>query len=194
MTSSPTAKFQSALPFALLPISPSLSALHASRARSLNPNDFDSSIPIYCLQCGSYLLSDGSLELYRPRKRRKIANKKSNSIKCTCHRCGFISYTSIDWSGPSGHFPKLSEPTSGDKLTPEAYPLHHKPEEHAAPSVSRSSTPESSSPVKPTLYTKPKKKTMLHEMLVRNREKEVGRTKTQQNTSQNGLAAFLSSL
>jgi len=201
MTSSATTKFQSALPLALLSISPSLSALHASRARSLNPENFDSSPPMYCLQCGSYLLaSDGSLELYRPRKRRKIAKKKSNSLKCTCHRCGFISYTSIDRK-------ESVEPTTGGKLSlipPESYtssPSHPKPGERPLPSSSRSSTSANSSPVKhstplgtPALHIKPKKKTMLHEMLVHNRKKEIGRTKTQQSTSQSGLAAFLSSL
>jgi hypothetical protein len=194
MSSSATTKFQSALPFALLPISPSLSALHASRARSLNPQEFDPSPPIHCLQCGSYLLaSDGSLELNRSRKRRKITDKKLNSIKHTCHRCGFISYTLRE---AVGRFPKLSEPTSGDKLSPSFAP-DHKPEDHVTPPSPRSSTPASSFPVEHSLRRstpKPKKKTMLHEMLVRNRETEVGRTKLQQKTPQSGLAAFLSSL
>lgn len=200
MTSSPTTKFQCALPFALLPISPSLSALHAYRARSLNPQDFNSSM--HCLQCGSYLLAfDGSLELHRPRKRRKIADKKSNALKCTCHRCGFVSYTSIDRKETGKHFPKFSEPTTGHKLSlipPESYPAspsNRKLEEDAIPSSSRSSPVEHSTQRSiPTLHTNPKKKSMLHEMLVRNREKEVGKMKTQNTVSQSGLAAFLSAL
>ncbi|KAG1815474.1 uncharacterized protein BJ212DRAFT_1481253 [Suillus subaureus] len=184
MASPVTTKFQAALPFALLSISPSLAALHASRARSLYPEEFDSSSTTNCLRCGSYLLAaDGSIELRRPR-RRKVADKKLNAIKITCHRCGFISYTSFDRRET---FPQ-SKPTTGAQLSlPSLVPpvsvssqSEHKPKEESIPSSSRSSVPVGSSPVThstrgttPNLHTKPKKKTTaLQEMLARNREKE----------------------
>ncbi|KAG0709698.1 hypothetical protein DFH29DRAFT_10944 [Suillus ampliporus] len=206
MASAVTTNFQTALPFALLSISPSLSALHAARTRSLYPEEFDSSSAMYCLRCSSYLLApNGSLELHRPRKRRKAADKKSNTLKITCHRCGSISYSSIDRREGFRQFPK-SEPTTGDKILPPS-PISsesisdRKPEDERIPSSSRSSLSVCSSPVTqssrgntPVLHTKPKKKTILQEMLVRNREKEAVRTKSQQNPSQNGLASFLSSL
>ncbi|KAG1752730.1 uncharacterized protein EDB91DRAFT_532914 [Suillus paluster] len=203
MASAVTTKFQTALPFALLSISPSLSALHASRARSLYPGEFDSSSATYCLRCGSYLLAaDGSLELRRPRRRRKVADKKSNALKITCHRCGFISYSSIDRREASRQLPK-SEPTTGDKiLPPSPIPsesiLDRKQENERITSSSRSSVSVGSSPMAhPTRGSTPvlpKKKTILQEMLARNREKEAVRTKSQQKPSQNGLASFLSSL
>jgi len=189
---SATTKFQSALPVSLLSISPSLSALHAYRARTLNPDEFDSSSPMYCLQCGSYLLAvNGSLELHRPRRRRKTTDNKSNTLKSTCHRCGFISYTSFE---ASRHIPK---PTADIPSISD-----HKPEEEKIPSSSRSSAPvASSSPVAnstrgntPVLHPKPKKKTILQEMLTRNRQEEAGRMKSQKKASQSGLASFLSSL
>jgi len=184
MTSSATTKFQSALPFALLPISPSLSALHASRAHSLNPQDFDSSL--HCSQCGSYLL-DSSLELHRPRKRRKT-EKKSNTLKRNCHRCGFISYTSI------GRREAVTQPMTGHRppIPHTSSPSNRKPDDDATAPLSRSSPADHSKQQSaPTMHTK---KTMLHKMLVHNRQQEVGRMKTQQAISQSGLAAFLSSL
>ncbi|KAG1783272.1 hypothetical protein EV702DRAFT_959101 [Suillus placidus] len=204
MASAVTTRFQTALPFALLSISPSLAALHASRARSLYPEGFDSSSTTNCLRCGSYLLAaDGSVELCRPRKRRKVADKKSNAIKITCHRCGFISYTSFDRRET---FPK-SKPTTGDKLLLPSPSMsvssqsERKPKEELIPSSSRSSVPAVSSPAAhstrgttPNLHTKPKKKTVLQEMLARNREKEAVRTKSQEKPPPSGLASFLSSL
>jgi hypothetical protein len=203
-----TTKFQTALPFALLPISPSLAALHASRARSLCPEEFDSSSATNCLRCGSYLLAaDGSVELRTPRKRRKVTDKKSNTIKITCHRCGFISYSSFD---KRETFPQSKPSTIGAQtLLPSPVPSvsilsrsRHKPKEDSISSSSRSSVPVGSSSMgqprrgtTPNLHTKPKKKsTVLQEMLARNREKEAVRTKSQQNLPSSGLASFLSSL
>ncbi|KAG1866555.1 hypothetical protein DFJ58DRAFT_862470 [Suillus subalutaceus] len=207
MASPVTTKFQTALPFALLSISPGLAALHASRVRSLYPDEFDSSSATNCLRCGSYLLAaDGSIELRRPKKRRKVADKKLNAIKITCHRCCFISYTSFDRRET---FPQ-SKPTTGAQLSlPSPVPLvsvssrsEHKPKEELIPSSSRFSVPVGSSPVAhstrgttPNLHTKPKKKTTaLQEMLARNREKEAARTQSQQKPPPSGLASFLNSL
>ncbi|KAG1755632.1 hypothetical protein EDB19DRAFT_1662276 [Suillus lakei] len=202
MTSAVTTKFQTALPFVLLSISPSLSALHASRARSLYPEEFGSASATYCLRCGSYLLAaNGSLELRRPKKRRKVADKKSNSLKITCHHCGFISYTSIVRREAF-----KPEHTTGDKLSlpstisAESVPSRsdRKLEEERILSSPRSSVPVDSSPaargITPALPTKPKKKTVLQEMLARNREKEAVRKKSQQPPPPSGLASFLSSL
>lgn len=207
MTSTVTTKFQTALPFALLSISPSLASLHASRARSLYPEESDSSSAMNCLRCGSYLFAaDGSVELRRPRKRRKVADKKSNAIKTTCHRCGFISYTSFD---KRETFPR-SKPATGAELSfpssvlsvPVSSQSERKPKNELIPSSSRSSVPVGLSPVAhltrgttPDLHTKPKKKTtVLQEMLARNREKEAVRAKSQQKSPPSGLASFLSSL
>ncbi|KAG2042369.1 hypothetical protein BDR03DRAFT_1088825 [Suillus americanus] len=202
-----TTKFQTALPFALLSISPGLAALHASRVRSLYPEEFDSSSATNCLRCSSYLLAtDGSIELRRPRKRRKVADEKLNAIKITCHRCGFISYTSFDRRDTSSQ----SKPTTGAQLSlPSLIPSvsvssrsDHKPKEELIPSSSCSSVSVGSSPAAHSTrgtilnpHTKPKKKTTaLQEMLVRNREKEAARTKSQQKPPPSGLASFLSSL
>lgn len=206
MASAVTTKFQTALPFALLSISPSLAALHASRARSLYPVELDSSSITNCLQCGSYLLAaDGSVELRRPRKRRKVADKKSNSIKTTCHHCGFVSYTSFDRRET---FPQ-SKPTTAAALLSSSVPSvsvssrsERKPKEELIPASSRSSMPVSSSHVAhltrgttPDRHTKPQKKTtILQEMLARSREKEASRTKSQQKPPLSGLASFLGSL
>jgi hypothetical protein len=205
MASAITTRFQTALPFALLSISPSLAALHASRARSLYPAEFDSSSITNCLRCGSYLLAaDGSVELRRARKRRKVSDKKSNTIKTTCHRCGFISYTSFDRRET---FPQ-SKPTTAAEL-PSPVPSvsvssrsERKPKEELIPPSSRSYVPVSSSHVAhstrgttPNPHTKPKKKTtILQEMLARSREKEASRSKSQQNPPLSGLASFLGSL
>ncbi|KAG2141759.1 uncharacterized protein EDB93DRAFT_623485, partial [Suillus bovinus] len=202
-----TTKFQTALPFALLPISPSLAALHASRARSLYPEESDSLSTMNCMRCGSYLLAaGGSVELRRPRKRRKVADKKSNAVKITCHRCGFISYTSVDRREAS---PQSKLTTEAELSLPSPIPSvpvscqsERKPKNDLVPSLSRSSAPVGLSSVAhltrgtaSDLHTKPKKKTtVLQEMLARNREKEAEKTKSQQKLPPNGLASFLSSL
>ncbi|KAG2077357.1 hypothetical protein BDR04DRAFT_1227186 [Suillus decipiens] len=197
-----TTKFQTALPFALLSISPSLAALHASRARSLYPEEFDSSSATNCLRCGSYLLAaDGSVELCRPRKRRKITDKNSNAIKITCHRCGFVSYTSFDRRET---FPqsKAAPEAELSSPVPSLSVSERKLKEELTPSSSRPCKPVGLSHVAHSTrgttldpHTKPKKKTtVLQEMLARNREKEAVRTKSQQKPPPSGLISFLSSL
>jgi hypothetical protein len=83
-----SSKFQQTLPFALLPISPALAALHASRARLLYPENTSSNVT-HCIHCGTYLLhGDGNIRLFR--------HKQARFLQRSCNTCGWSSQVSLE--------------------------------------------------------------------------------------------------
>lgn len=80
----PTCKFQHALPYAALRVSPSLAALYTSGAQSTSHSDS-------CSKCGSYLLhGNATIRVIRLRKPRKRV------LQRRCHACGCNNELHID--------------------------------------------------------------------------------------------------
>ncbi|KAJ7047310.1 hypothetical protein C8F04DRAFT_1058397 [Mycena alexandri] len=199
-----TAKFQEALPYALLSVSPSLSALHSVRIGSSNPSS--------CQRCGCALHRGESS--VRTVRRPNIS--KARAIQTTCMRCGF------QWESPLARgnavlFPRTKKTRT---INPEATVVYL-PEERAAVSkvqepsrqsiavekrpITQQAAPSPVPSAKPgigiatklsgaprsTPKSRPKKKGGLQSMLERNKERE---SKEKQNGSGGGLAMFLNNL
>jgi len=195
---SSTTKYQLSLPFVLLHASPSLAALHATRARILHPTESAFLDSTHCLKCGSYL--DGKVFSVKRQK----SSKGLKVMTRTCGACGFTHNIPIDRANTSS-FPrtrksKTAASVPADLLpSPEAEPILglNLP---ATPSIVSSNThtarpPAITSSTQPTApvrsKARPKKKPGLQDMLSRNREKEA---KARQGKNEGGLAAFLSGL
>jgi hypothetical protein len=101
---SPTSKFQRALPYIVLPVSPQLAALYASRVPS----------PDSCSKCGSYLLN-GNATI---RVIRLSTTKKA--LRRTCHACGCMNDLPIEPDSIS-HALQPSAPQE-PTITPEPLP------------------------------------------------------------------------
>lgn len=211
-----TTKYQLSLPFALLAASPSLAALHATRARILNPTESTFLDATHCLKCGSYLLNaDGKVTIERPRKRRKGVAKGDKAItsvlKRTCGVCGFRDDVPVD-RGNASLFPKIKKgatpslPTESSQLFEFTTKALGNPNFDRPSSQPRSSSVASSTHPAPTLPLHPpqplpparsknrsKKKSGLQDMLLRNKEREE-KERLKENHGQGGLAAFLSGL
>lgn len=105
----PTCKFQHALPYVALRVSPSLAALYTSRAQS--PGHSDS-----CSKCGSYLLhGNATIRVIRLKRSRKLPIARA--LRRTCHACGYTNELRIDTDSippiHDNHPPPIAhEPTS----------------------------------------------------------------------------------
>ncbi|KAH6914848.1 hypothetical protein BKA70DRAFT_1510468 [Coprinopsis sp. MPI-PUGE-AT-0042] len=173
----PSLRFQQTLPYLLLPVSPSLAAIHASRGRrqlaDALPQD-----PSLCPACGYYLPMHSRIS-------RSSKSKKTRVFQRTCVACQKVQVTRLDrWTGPETASEAV-ESTPQPIITPtvpikrpEAAPAAaKKPEAVVTPKVSR-----------------PKKKTGLQAMLSRNREQEKERKNNTKPDGGGGLSAFLSNL
>ena len=205
-----TTKYQLSLPFVLLPASPSLAALHATRARILHPTESAFLDSTHCVKCGSYF--DDEIQ---PVKRRK-AFKGEGYIRVMtkiCRSCGFCYEIPID-GGNASSFPRTRKarasisvpaPLSERVLTkPQILVVETAFNQQRSPSVASSnpqtpypSHPPTASSSKPPVparsKTRPKKKPGLQDMLSRNKQKEA-KAREAKNEGQGGLAAFLSGL
>lgn len=203
MDSDVTAKFQNAIPFALRPISPALSALHTRRIRTGEPISSET-----CQKCGFYLFAgDSSTRVVRTdssKRRRKTSggiDKRSSSSsssstrarQSTCLHCGSVT----EFPLPSSLFPKrkaynleVEQPSITVATSSDSSADPKKVQAVAA--VSTFSGPDTpAAPVKSK--SRPKKKSGLQEILAQNRAKEE-KTKKSSNTDQSNLVAFLDSL
>ncbi|KAI0036770.1 hypothetical protein K488DRAFT_67391 [Vararia minispora EC-137] len=90
------------LPLALLPLSPSLAAIHATRARRLSPED-DSLALSFCRVCGAFLL-DGSASIRTKRAGKKRAERL---LQAQCGTCGHANELEIHTTNPSPSPPPL---------------------------------------------------------------------------------------
>lgn len=104
----PVAKFQLALPYLVLPVSPSLAALHTTRVQSFIHSDS-------CSKCGSYLLHGNAtiriVRLKRPN------HPTARALRRLCHACGCMNELMIDAESPDPPSPSiLQEPM----LAPES--------------------------------------------------------------------------
>lgn len=196
-----TSKYQLSLPFALLSASPSLAALHATRARILHPTESASLDSTHCIKCGSYLLNgDGAVSIMRPSKGRRSSERVRRVIRRTCGICGSSHDIPIDSSSDS-LFPRIRK-----NITAISTPTtRYQPSEEALETSKRSLSPPQSSSVgshnaKPTVpsaqrrsKSRAKQKSGLQDMLSRNKEKLAKQDKVE-GEGQGGLTAFLSGL
>ncbi|KAJ7368362.1 hypothetical protein DFH08DRAFT_947283 [Mycena albidolilacea] len=184
-----TTRFHAALPYALLPISPSLAALHSVRVKST----FNS-----CQQCGC-TLHRGETSV------RTVRSKAPNSraIQTTCLICGWAHKEPLA-RGNAALFPRTKKrgaPISATVVdVPEKSPAIQRPairkvEETPKQSATPINPPskQQSAPASSLPKSRPKKKGGLHSMLERNKERE-SREKEKKNEPGGGLAMFLNQL
>ncbi|THV08490.1 hypothetical protein K435DRAFT_12752 [Dendrothele bispora CBS 962.96] len=189
----PTTKFQNALPFALLGVSPALSALHVTRIRRSSSNLLPTDA---CAKCGTLLRYGGSTT----RIVRKAKTSRTRYLQSKCSHCGWTNQKPIN-SGNEYMFskrertvtPKQPLPTPATSKEIEL-PLSSKTEKSVSAHVPAKTLPETSDSQNAASKSKsrPKKKTGLQEMLARNRLKEEKEKQAGQKSS--NLAAFLDGL
>jgi RNase P subunit RPR2 len=193
---SSTAKYQLSLPFALLPASSSLAALHATRARIFHPTESAFLDSTHCVKCGSYL-SHG--QMARPARKSSRREDSRRVMRRTCVVCGFSHELPVD-RGNAASFPRTRKAKAStqpvQKLSKVVeYPSLPSP----SPSIG-SSNPRSAPNPSPSDHSasarsklRGRKKSGLQDMLSRNREKEAKQPEAR-SEGLGGLEAFLSGL
>lgn len=177
-----TAKFQLALPYALLPISPSLSALHSLRVRSSDNA---------CRQCGCAMHRGESSV-------RTIRMKASRAIQTTCLVCGWVQTLPVA-RGNAALFPRTrkggarsSNVVEEATIVPDEKPLPT-PVKEPSKNPPILHQPGPAIVVAPPLpKSRPKKKGGLQSMLERNKERQSKEKST--GSGPGGLAMFLNNL
>ncbi|KAJ6599007.1 hypothetical protein DFH09DRAFT_20948 [Mycena vulgaris] len=179
-----TAKFQQALAYALLPVSPSIAALHSARVKEYSSNS--------CRQCGCALHRGESSV-------RTIRAKGSNrAIQTTCLVCGWVQTLPVA-RGNAALFPRTRRP--GAQSGVERNGVHETgvvqkpvvtPEVPPAPAPPLRA-PQQPNPTPAVPKSRPKKKGGLQSMLERNKERQ-SREKQSGNGAAGGLSMFLNSL
>ncbi len=180
-----TSKFQQSLPYALLPVSVELSALHCQRPVSASQDS-----PDFCAKCGFYLLNGQSTS----RCIRKPGGMKFRQTQCV--HCNHKYETPVS-SGNLSLFPSQRQrrrhPTIAPPLTATEEHLVLQPEVVVLPPPSfKSSEPQTTEDRSRNPKSRPKKKSALQDMLARNRKREEQAESA--TSSSGGLVAFLSSL
>ncbi|PBL02437.1 hypothetical protein ARMGADRAFT_254584 [Armillaria gallica] len=175
-----TSKFHQSLPYAYLAVSPSLSALHVTRIKSQHAVEN----PDFCSRCGTFLL-DG-LSSSRLKRVRKGCNEGRRIREVQCRGCGFANDIDIQ-KGNAVIYGRRNGRSNRNSavVIPEPEP---EPVAKAVPTVAKLPTSNRSTPA-PKL--RQKKKSVLQDMLAKNRTREERDKSTQSST---GLAAFLSGL
>ncbi|KAK0453524.1 hypothetical protein EV421DRAFT_687497 [Armillaria borealis] len=179
-----TSKFHQSLPYAYLAVSPSLSALHATRIKSQRAVEN----PDFCSRCGTFLL-DG-LSSSRLKRVRKGCNEGKRIREVQCRGCGFGNDTDVQ-KGNAVIYGRRNGRSNRNSVVviPEPEPKPEpEPVVKAAPAVAKIPT---SNPSTPAPKLRQKKKSVLQDMLAKNRTREERDKSTQSST---GLAAFLSGL
>ncbi|KAK0468252.1 uncharacterized protein EV420DRAFT_453867 [Desarmillaria tabescens] len=178
-----TSKFHQSLPYAYLAVSPTLSALHATRIKRQHALEN----PDFCSRCGTFLL-DGLSSSRLKRVKKKCNEGRTRRIRAVqCRGCGFANDIEVR-EGNAVIYGRRNGRLDKDSIVvvPEPEP---EPEVVAkTPLVAKIPTP---SPSTPAPKLRQKKKSVLQDMLARNRAREE-RDKSNQNST--GLAAFLSGL
>lgn len=210
-----TSTFQCRLPSVLQSASPSLAALHATRARLLHYPDPTGSIEVLfasrCMKCGTFLFDgSGTIRSVRkalPKKRRMAPQtpRYTRVLRKTCNVCGHTADLPIRLdngvnspithsASPSAHSSRLSSRHNT--------PIEPKPsaENRAHPTTSDGRASKSNPPSGMALLTssgsiisstksRPKKHRGLQDMLARNRERQE-QAKNAKSHGQN-LSTFL---
>lgn len=114
-----TSKFRNSIPYTLLPVSPSLAALHTRRT----PRKDTELVTENCTRCGFYLFAgDSSTRVIRNNAKRRRADgadvrssnsKTTRARQTTCFQCGWVSVSPLE-RGSASLFPrrKRSDSTS----------------------------------------------------------------------------------
>ena len=186
-----TAAFRSKLPFILQPISPSLAALHVTRARlqDLPEGSQDAFSSTHCPQCGSYMLhGDAITRILHSRSRIKVAQGRlahSTSVRYVqrvCRVCEHVQNVPIEHGGAS-HYPSVRRRAAGKTRAPsparKAVPVVHPSKSSvrastgpSQPSSALSSAPSSRAPSvhPPTQPSTPKTNTPIPTRSVKSSE------------------------
>jgi hypothetical protein len=151
----PTAKFEQAISFVLLPVSSQLAALHTSRTNSHSQHS--------CTRCGSDLTT--TTRLVRSKRKRNAC--PSRAILASCSACGAKNSSLIEKNAATSSFPYGKRPTPIQVSVTSIVPAPSTP---FPPAASQSSA-------------KKKKNPGLQEILQRNRDSERKRVKTETNLS-----------
>lgn len=162
----PTAKFEQAISFVLLPVSSQLAALHTSRTNS----HFQHS----CARCGSNLTT--TTRLVRSKRKRNAC--PSRAILASCSACGAKNSSPIEKNAATSSLPY-------GKRT-ESHPIQVSVSSIVPTQMAITPFPPSAS--QPS--AKKKKNSGLQEILQRNRDSERKRGKP----TETNLSAFLTSL
>ncbi|KAJ7682745.1 hypothetical protein DFH06DRAFT_1162034 [Mycena polygramma] len=186
MEDTATARFQAALPFALLPVSPSLSALHTTRTRSSSNS---------CQQCGC-VLHRGESTIRTTRSR----VSKSRAIQTTCLACGWVQKVALA-RGNAALFPRTRKAgAKGSAIVhativdmPDTKPTIQEAQEPSSDHPPRIKPPQAPPALTPA-KSRSKKKGGLQSMLDRNKERESRDKKQSGNGHGGGLAMFLNNL
>ncbi|KAJ6515829.1 hypothetical protein C8R45DRAFT_957745 [Mycena sanguinolenta] len=181
-----TAKFHASLPYALLPVSPSLAALASVRVKSFSNS---------CHQCGS-LLHRGESSV------RTIRSKapRSRAIQTTCFICGWVQQEPLVARNASlfARTKKQSAATTpavvrGPKNNSAEKKVEEAPKHSVAPQNGPSSQKATPTPSLPN--SRPKNKGSLQSMLDRNKKRESKeKQKGKGDAVGGGLAMFLNNL
>ncbi|KAF8165291.1 hypothetical protein B0H34DRAFT_231992 [Crassisporium funariophilum] len=186
--SSSTLKFQNALPFAVLPVSTQLAALHVIRTHSHSSNS--------CKRCGSEHTTHTRVV------RSKRDPHPSRAITSTCNACGAVhSIPLID--GNASAFPRTKRKATLSEQSIHASDLQPRVHAPVIDLLPSSPKPRSAAVIVPSKIIpsdsrsqsnpKSKNKSGLQQLLHQNREKERKRTKLSE-AEPAGLSAFLSTL
>ncbi|KAE9410612.1 hypothetical protein BT96DRAFT_912749 [Gymnopus androsaceus JB14] len=192
-----TAKFQTAIPYTLLAISPALSDLHTRRTHQKDTE----LVPENCPRCGVYLFAgDSSTRVVRTKRRRTgrtdtpntRSNKNTRARQTTCFQSSLfprrkrpISQSNVNSALeqlPASIYRTLTSSASTSSIVSTTTVAVPSPKAVVASTIPRSKS-------------RPKKKTGLQEMLAHNRVKEEkARNASAATRTHSGLAAFLDSL
>lgn len=127
---SATIKHQLSLPYVLLPASPTLAALHATRVRISNPLESASLDTTHCSKCGSYVLN-GNCEVSLVRNKIRRSSKGQGHppalrvVRRVCGACGFRDDIPAD-RGNAGLFPRTKKARPIEKRTQGTITEHSK--------------------------------------------------------------------
>jgi len=205
-----TIQYRLNLPHALHSVSPSLSALHTSRAVALHLETSTVLHPSHCPKCGTYRFSgDHPSYLADPptrKKRRRATSSHPKALQRKCHLCGFSidarTSPSIDYSSLPAQLPNTL-PRTGTIPTiarTKEVGQEQPPSDLPRPTAGTVGTPECASvPPLPGRQPHPKpghtKTSTLKDMLSRDRQREeVVKSRKKRKEGHEGLAAFLKEL
>ena len=190
---STTIQYRLNLSNALYPVSPALSALHASRAAALHPEVSAILRPSHCPKCGTYRFS-GDHPTYPPKRRR---HKQSAPPLLRCRLCG-VSIDAVA-CGPSPPTDTSAVPVRlpSNVLRTGTVATNQTVQGSASTSTLR---PATSPPVTPSRSQQSHRKSHaktsdLKDMLSRDRKREEEkRAHDKRKGDHEGLAAFLKQL
>ncbi|KAH7887689.1 hypothetical protein F5I97DRAFT_1862130 [Phlebopus sp. FC_14] len=198
----PTTKYRLNLPFALHSVSPSLSALHATRALTHHPETF-ALRSTHCPKCGIYLfhgVGQTQLGIVRRKKKKRLDSgvySVQKAFQRTCHACGASiscesSTPAVDQNVPAARVksdvtPSTTPSTNQTTLQtePPIRPGQVGPNPASTSHLSSKNTRQK---------TARRKASTLRDMLAHERSKAETSKARKMTDSQGGLVSFLQNL